>query len=252
MIDDVKERPAATSRGNMLVTLLAPTLNEIDGMRAIMPLIRRDWVDQILVLDGGSTDGTIEYAREQGYDVVIQEKRGLINAYRQVRKHIRGDVLITFSPDGNSVADRIPDLIAKMREGYDMVIVSRYLGGATSEDDTAMTRAGNWVFTKLINTLFSGHYTDAMVIYRAYRTGLIDQLGLMEDEPLSVERNFNHMISWEPLLSMRAARRGLRIGEIPGDEPPRIGGQGKCQHYSWGAVYLMEMVQEFARRLTGR
>jgi glycosyltransferase involved in cell wall biosynthesis len=236
----------------MKATLLVPTLNEIEGMRVIMPQIQPGWVDQILVLDGGSTDGTIEYSREQGYDVVIQEKRGLINAYRQVRPHIRGDVVITFSPDGNSVTERIPELLDKMREGYDMVIVSRYLGGAKSQDDTFMTRVGNWVFTGLINTLFSGHYTDAMVIYRAYRTVLIDELGLMEDEPLSVERNFNHMISWEPLLSMRAAKRRLRIGEIPGDEPARIGGEGKCQHYTWGAVYLLEMAQEFARRLRGR
>jgi glycosyltransferase involved in cell wall biosynthesis len=236
----------------MKVTLLVPTWNEIDGMRVIMPQIQPGWVDQILVLDGGSTDGTIEYAREHGYDVVIQEKRGLINAYRQVRPHIKGDVVITFSPDGNSVSDRIPELVAKMREGYDMVIVSRYRGGAKSQDDTVITRIGNWVFTTLINVLFSGHYTDAMVIYRAYRTALIDELGLMVDEPLSVERNFNHMISWEPLLSMRAAKRKLRIGEISGDEPARIGGEGKCQHYSWGAVYLLEMAQEFARRLIGK
>ncbi len=236
----------------MKVTLLVPTWNEIDGMRVIMPQIQPGWVDQILVLDGGSTDGTIEYAREHGYDVVIQEKRGLINAYRQVRPHIKGDVVITFSPDGNSVSDRIPELVAKMREGYDMVIVSRYRGGAKSQDDTVITRIGNWVFTTIINVLFSGHYTDAMVIYRAYRTALIDELGLMVDEPLSVERNFNHMISWEPLLSMRAAKRRLRIGEISGDEPARIGGVGKCHHYSWGAVYLMEMVQEFFRRLVGR
>lgn len=236
----------------MKVTLLMPTLNEIDGMRAIMPLVAKDSVDQILVLDGGSTDGTIEFARARGYDVVVQNERGLINAYRQVRPHIRGDVVITFSPDGNSVPQHIPQLVDKMREGYDMVIVSRYLPGATSDDDTPITRAGNWVFTNLINVLFGGHYTDAMVIYRAYRTALIDELGLMVDEPRSVERRFRHMISWEPLLSMRAAKRKLRIGEIAGDEPARIGGVGKCQHYSWGAVYLLEMGQEFLRRLVGR
>ena len=236
----------------MKVTLLMPTLNEIDGMRAIMPRVAKDWVDQILVLDGGSKDGTIEFARSQGYDVVIQNERGLINAYRQVRPHIRGDVVITFSPDGNSVPEDIPRLIEKMREGFDMVIVSRYLPGAHSDDDTRITRIGNWVFTTIINILFSGSYTDAMVIYRAYRTALIDELGLMVDEPFSIERRFKHMISWEPLLSMRAAKRKLRIGEIPGDEPARIGGEGKCQHYSWGTVYLLEMAQEFARRLVGR
>ena len=57
-------------------TLLIPTLNEIDGMKVIMPQIERDWVDQILILDGGSKDGTIEYARDNGYEVYVQQKPG--------------------------------------------------------------------------------------------------------------------------------------------------------------------------------
>jgi glycosyltransferase involved in cell wall biosynthesis len=229
----------------MKVTLLVPTLNEIDGMREIMPKIEEGWCDQILILDGGSTDGTVEYAREQNYDVVIQEKPGLLNAYWQVFEHIRGDIMITFSPDGNSIPEIIPQLTAKIREGYDMVIVSRYLDGAKSEDDTWITSLGNWVFTGLINGLFGGSYTDAMVIYRAYKTSLCEELGLLSPTPKSIERRFAHMISWEPLLSMRAAKKKLKITEIPGDEPDRIGGEGKCKHFTWGFVYLMEMVQEF-------
>lgn len=58
----------------MKVTLLIPTLNEIDGMRAIMPLIKKEWCDQIIILDGKSTDGTIEYAKKQGYFVYVQKK----------------------------------------------------------------------------------------------------------------------------------------------------------------------------------
>ncbi len=57
----------------MTVTLLVPTLNEIDGMKTIMPKIKPEWVDQILVVDGQSTDGTAEYAREQGYDARTEE-----------------------------------------------------------------------------------------------------------------------------------------------------------------------------------
>ena len=51
-------------------------MNEIDGMRAIMPRIQREWVDQILIADGRSTDGTQEYAKENGYDLVVQSKPG--------------------------------------------------------------------------------------------------------------------------------------------------------------------------------
>jgi len=46
-------------------------------------------------------------------------------------------------------------------------------------------------------------------------------------------------------MSMRAAKRKLRLGEIPGDEPARIGGAGKCRHFVWGSIYLAQMLQEF-------
>src|SRR5438552_2767577 len=87
------------------VTLLVPTLNEVVGMRAIMPLVRREWVDQILILDGGSTDGTVEYARNQGYESHVQTEPGIRQAYTEVLTRIRGDVIVTFSPDGNSLPE---------------------------------------------------------------------------------------------------------------------------------------------------
>src|SRR5262245_4940716 len=109
----------------MQFTLIVMTLNEIEGMKTIMPRVDRSWVDQILVVDGGSTDGTIEWAREQGYDVVVQTRTGLRHGYNEALPHIRGDVVITFSPDGNSIAELLPNLTAAMRKGHDMVIVSR-------------------------------------------------------------------------------------------------------------------------------
>ena len=148
----------------MKTTLLIPTLNEIDGMRAIMPQIQRDWVDQILIVDGGSTDGTVEYAKEHGYEIYMQKEPGVRQAYMTVLPYIQGDVLITFSPDGNSIPQLIPRLVAKMKEGYDMVIASRYLGPARSADDDWLTAFGNWLFTRTVNLLHGGHYTDVMVI----------------------------------------------------------------------------------------
>lgn len=229
----------------MKTTLLVMTLNEIEGMKAIMPQIKNEWCDQIIVVDGGSTDGTIEWAREQGYFVYIQKQRGFRHAYEEVLPYIEGDVIITFSPDGNSISELIPDLISKMKEGYDMVIVSRYMKGAHSVDDDLITGFGNWLFTRLVNVLHGGSYTDAMVIYRAYKKQLIYDLELNNDEGFRLaEKIFRTKVSWEPLLSVRAVKRKLKITEIPGDEPPRIGGKRKLQVFKWGAVFLFQFVRE--------
>lgn len=215
-------------------------------MKAIMPQIDRSWVDQIIILDGGSVDGTIEWAREQGYFVYVQQKPGIRNAYMEVLPFVVGDVIITFSPDGNSISELLPPLIDKMREGYDMVIVSRYLGPAKSEDDDLLTGFGNWFFTRTVNLLFKANYTDVMVMYRAYKKQLIYDLELDTDKAYSTpEKLFNTRISWEPMLSARAAIRKLKIGEIAGDEPPRIGGERKLQIWRWGAAYYFQFFRDF-------
>ena len=229
----------------MTVTLFVPTLNEVEGMKAIMPKIQKDWCDQILIVDGGSTDGTIEYAKEQGYDVYVQKRRGLRHAYTEAWPLIKGDVVITFSPDGNSIPELIPALLDKMREGYDMVIASRYLGTAKSEDDDFITTFGNWLFTRTINLLHRARYTDAMVIYRAYHTRLYYELGIDRDDAYELpEKMFHTILGIEPLLSVRAAKRKLKLGEIPGDEPPRIGGERKLQILRWGAGYYFQFIRE--------
>ncbi len=227
----------------MKTTLFVPALNEIIGMKEIMPRIKPEWFDQILVLDGQSTDGTAEYSRSQGYDVIVQSEPGLRQGYREAWPYIKGDVVVTFSPDGNSIPELIPPLLEKMKDGYDMVIASRYARGATSLDDDIMTRFGNWTYNRLVNMLYGARYTDVMVIYRAYRTDLIYELGLDVDIPhRRAEKLFGTRISWEPLLSVRAARARLKIGEIPGDEPPRIGGERKLQMFRWGAAYLYQIL----------
>lgn len=221
------------------------TLNEINGMKAIMPLVNNSWVDQIIVVDGGSVDGTVEWSLEQGYEVYIQKKKGFRHAYMEVWPQIKGDVVITFSPDGNSVPELIPLLIDKMKSGFDMVIASRYLDGAKSADDDLITAFGNWLFTKTVNLLHGGSYTDVMVIYRAFKVNLPNILDLDKDDAFSLpEKLFFTKISWEPLLSVRAVKAGLSVTEIPGDEPERIGGVRKLQILRWGAAYYFQFLRE--------
>jgi glycosyltransferase involved in cell wall biosynthesis len=226
-------------------TLLVLTLNEIEGMRAIMPQIERGWFAQVLIVDGGSTDGTIEWAREHGYEVHVQAKKGIRHAYLEALPLIKGDIILSFSPDGNCSPAAIPLILDKLQEGCDLVIGSRYLGDAKSEDDDVITAFGNWLFTKTVNLLHGGSYTDAMVIFRAFATSLVRELDLdLEESYRLPERLFGTVISWEPLMSVRAAKAGKKIAEVGAGEPPRIGGKRKLQILRWGAAYYFQFWRE--------
>jgi glycosyltransferase involved in cell wall biosynthesis len=221
----------------MRVSLLLFTWNEIDGMRAIMPRIKPEWYDELIICDGGSTDGTLEYCREHGLNVFVQEKPGAGNAFLESMERITGDIIVSFSPDGNSIPELIPNLTAKMAEGYDIVIVSRYLDGAKSEDDDIVTSFGNWMFTTLVNVLFRQKITDAFVMFRAFKASLAEEFNIRE-----------HRNSYQSQMMLRAMKAGKRIGEIPGDEPKRIGGERKMQPLKHGWNELKMIIGEFLHR----
>ncbi len=215
----------------MTVSLLIPVLNEREGLEKILPEIDPSWVDEIVFVDGKSTDGTVEILKQWGKGrILYQKKPGLSMAYWEAFPSIRSDVILTFSPDGNSLTAAIPALVEKMREGYDMVVASRYLPGAGSEDDGPITALGNWMFTQLINLLFGGRYTDTLVILRAYRRSLLEELALDATDPV-----------FEPQLSIRCAVHRRRVSEIPAKEPRRLGGERKMRilYNGWAIVLLL-------------
>jgi len=210
-----------------------------------MPKVDTSLFCQILVSDGNSSDGTAEYAKSLGYDVHIQTQRGIRHAYIEAWPRLTGDYVITFSPDGNCPPEDLPRLIEKIKEGYDMVVASRYLPPAKSEDDGLITGFGNWLFTRTVNLLHSGHYTDAMTIFRIYRRELFYQLGIDSNDAYEfMEKIYCTKMGIEPLLSVRAARAKCKVSEIPSDEPARIAGDAKVQIIRWGAAYYTQFFRE--------
>ena len=78
----------------MKVSLIILTLNELDGMKIIMPQIKKEWYDQLIVVDGGSTDGTIEYARENGYCLLLQKENGMAAAFDEMMEEVTKDIVV--------------------------------------------------------------------------------------------------------------------------------------------------------------
>ena len=205
----------------MTVTLFIPVKNEIDGLKAIMPRINNAWVDEILIIDGNSTDGSQEYLEKSGYKFVVQKSKGVRGAFWEAFELAKCDVIVLFSPDNNSVPEDIPLLIDKMKEGYDLVIASRYYNGMKSADDDLLSKIGNRLFTGLINILFRCRVHDAMTMYKAFRIRLLDELLITQN------RNTDFA---EIAIVCRAAKRKLKIVEIPSHEPARIGPTGSRAH----------------------
>jgi glycosyltransferase involved in cell wall biosynthesis len=228
----VQTREAVEER--MKTTLIAATLNEIEAVQVVLPQIDKSWVDEIIITDGGSTDGTVEYCKKHGYTVVQQKGKGYGSAIQEAVKVAKGDIIIEFPPDGNSLPEKIPEAVAAIENGHDFVIVSRYKDGAKSYDDDFMTSIGNKLFTALTNLLFGTSYTDVLVGYRAYRKEYFHQLNLDSDG-----------LSWPLQEAIRFARSGVRVGEIPGDEPKRVGGQRKMRVFKTGWEILSVLIREY-------
>lgn len=237
----------------MKTTLVLPVKNEIHGLKTYLPaFVADDQFCEVVVIDAKSTDGSREYAESLGCRVIVEKKRGMRSGYIQAYDSFRGDAVIIFSPDGNSLPEAIPPIVKHLEDGYDMVIASRYKDGAKSYDDTIISGPANSIFSFLIS-LFGYRYTDAMVMYRGYRIDVPRRLGLNVPRGDFYEKTSGRHVSWEPLMSIRAAKASLKIAEVGFDEPKRIDQTGagfilpatRISHYEAGIYCLLQVFEEF-------
>lgn len=221
--------------------LVLLTYNEIEALPKLFDRIPRDCVDEFFAVDGGSQDGTVEWLRARGVQVLGQPRRGRGCAFAVALEAAKSDVLCYYSPDGNEDPADIPRLFVKLEEdGCDMVVASRMSRGARNEEDDHWWRPRKWVnltFTFLANALWNrGPYlTDTINGFRVVRADSFRRMECRVD---------GFVIEY--LMSIRAMKLDMRLGEIPTIESPRLGGSSTAHSWPTGWLFLRRLAAEAA------
>lgn len=224
--------------GRATVSVVVPTLNEVDNIVLVLPRIPW-WVDEIVLVDGGSTDGTVAAALAVRPDlrVIIDETPGKGAALRAGWHHARGDIVVTIDADGSTDPAEIPAFIGPLLAGADMVKGSRFVHGAGSADIDLLRRAGNKALTRLVRMLYGGRFTDLCYGYNAFWRRVVPVFEAAGDG-----------FEIETLMNVRALRHDLRVVEVASFEAERIHGQSNLRTFSDGWRVLRTILRERFRR----
>lgn len=187
----------------MKSTLIIFTLNEIEAVRSLFERIPFGSVNESLVIDGGSTDGTVEFFQNKGIPVIIQNKPGHGEAYKLGLAKAAGEILVFFGCDGNNQPEDIPLLLEEIEKGSDLAIASRFRKGGESLDANLIRRFGNRLFVYLVNLRWQTNLTDVFNEFRAIRKDVMEKLNLK-----------NSFFDLELEMTIKAIKNNLRITEI--------------------------------------
>ena len=232
--------PAAASAmpGHPRVALVIPTLNEEEPIREVIRAIPRVAVDEVIVVDGGSEDRTVERAREAGARVIVERQRGYGRACA-AGAGAAGDcgVIVFLDGDGSDRPELVPVLLAPILSGtHDFVIGTRTRGEREARSMNALQIMAGYGAGALTRWLYGVAYTD-MCAFRAIRREALEQLGMRE-----------MTYGWNLEMQMRAARAGLRILEVPLAHRRRLGGASKVSGTVMGTVKAaLRIALTFAR-----
>ncbi len=221
-------------RNRPTVTAVVPTLNEADNLPHVFARIPSG-VNELIVVDGHSTDATIEVTRRLRPDarIVLQNRRGKGNALACGLAAARGDIIVMLDADGSTDPAEIPRFIAPLIQGADFVKGSRHMEGGGSADLTRLRSFGNHALGTCVNLLFGTHYTDLCYGYNAFWRRCLPQLHVTCDG-----------FEVETIINVRAAKAGFKVTEVASYEQCRIHGLSNLNAWRDGKRVLRSIVRE--------
>jgi glycosyltransferase involved in cell wall biosynthesis len=216
------------------VSVVIPALNEADNLPYVLPLIP-SWVDEVLLVDGYSTDGTIEIAQRLWPDIRIvqQQGRGKGAALRSGFEAAKCDIIIMLDADGSTDPGEVPAFVSALLAGADFAKGSRFAQGGGTADMPWYRRWGNWCFVMIVRALYGGSYSDLCYGYNAFWADVLPALSLDVDG-----------FEIETAMNVRALRSGLKVVEVPSFEDKRIYGEGRLKTIPDGWRVLKTIFRE--------
>jgi glycosyltransferase involved in cell wall biosynthesis len=225
---------ATVAIASVRVSVVIPTLNEAENLPHVLPRLP-EGLHEVILVDGHSTDGTIDVARRLRPDVrvVTQSGSGKGNALAAGFAAATGDIFVMLDADGSTDASEIPRFVAALCNGADFVKGSRFAQGGASSDITFTRRVGNWALNTLVNALYGTSYTDLCYGFNAFWARCLPYMRIDCDG-----------FEVETLINVRIAKGGLVIHEVPSYERDRIHGRSNLHAVRDGVRVLRTIARE--------
>lgn len=212
------------------VTVVIPTLNEAEAIGRVIDEVLSVGVprENILVVDGGSTDGTVDIARSKGVRVIKQRGRGKADALKTALDYVDTPYMLVMDGDYTYPAKHIPELYERAKNnGYDLVIGSRRFDKGSQ---SAIYRVGNKLLTKLFNILFGSKLTDVLSGMYLVRTRVMKHI-MFESRSFGIESE----------IAAHVVSTSGRVDEVPIRYRRRLGKKKLGVHH--GFLILREMLR---------
>jgi len=220
------------------ISVVIPALNEAQNLPHVLCRLP-ECVSEVILVDGGSSDGTVEAFKELLPEAIVvhQTGRGKGNALAVGFMAATGDIVVMLDCDGSADPNEIPKFVEVLTSGADFAKGTRFGHGGSSADITRFRGLGNAVLVRLVNLLYRTDYTDLCYGMNAFWRHCLPHMHPDCDG-----------FEVETLINIRIARAGLKVQEVGSHEARRLYGFSKLHTIRDGWRVLRTIIAEFRPR----
>ncbi len=227
----------------MKISLCLLVWNEMEGCKIDLPKIDFNKFDEVYAIDGGSTDGTVEYLETYKIPVHKQPKKGLNAAYTHAVDMSTCDAVIVFFPKGTTPVEDLYKFREKFDTGYELIVTSRMIKGAINEEDKHFFRPRKWAV--------KGLAIVAAIIWKREGYRIRDVLhgvkGFTKNAFVSMNI-LDHGLSIDIEMVIRSYKLRIKRTEFPTIESPRLHGESHFKFWKTGKQLLKYLFFELFRK----